>query len=108
MGLFDKLKELAPQVAERLDDLNLDDKIADAMEGLVNKLEALKEQSQLDDKAAEALASFKPKLESFKDASEDKLEDLLAGAKELVAKLSNADLPDEIEGLIAKVKAFFD
>jgi len=95
MGLFDTLTNA----------LGMDDKIADAAEMLVDRLEGLKGDSKLDDLAQNALTAFKPVLAKFK-VNEETLEGLMEKAKDLIDALDKADLPDEIEGLIGKVKMF--
>ncbi len=101
MGLFDNLKDQALQLA---DQLGLDDKLADALEGLVDKLEGFGSEGRLDDIAQNALASFKPALEKFK--ANDELEALLEKAKDFVEMLSAADLPGNLEDVVAKVKSY--
>lgn len=101
MGLFDNLKAQAMQLA---DQLGLDDKLADGLENLVDKLEGFQNQGKLDDIAQNALASFKPALEKFK--ANDELEALLEKARDFVEKLSTADLPDNLEEIVAKVKGY--
>lgn len=101
MGLFDNLKAQAMQLA---DQLGLDDKLADGLENLVDKLEGFQSQGKLDDIAQNALASFKPALEKFK--ATDELEALLEKAKDFVEKLSTADLPGNLEEIVTKVKGY--
>ena len=104
MGLFDTLKNAIPQADELLDKLGLDDKIGDVLEGLVGRLENLKEENRLDDIAQNALTSFKPALEKFRES--DELDKLMDKAKDFIAKLADADLPGDLEKLVAKVKTF--
>lgn len=102
MGLFDNLKNL--NVGELADKLGLDDKVADVLETLVDKLEDLNKSGRLDEIATSALTAFKPALAKFKKS--DELEELLDKAKPFLEKLSKADLPGDLENLIAKASAF--
>lgn len=95
MGLFDSLTNA----------LGLDDKIADAADALVERLEALRGDNKLDDLAQNALTAFKPVLAKFK-VDQETLEGLLEKAKDLLNALDKADLPDELEALVNRVKAF--
>lgn len=101
MGLFDNLKDQAMQLA---DQLGLDDKVADALENLVGRLEDFNKEGKLDDIAQNALVAFKPALEKFK--ANDELEALLDKARDFVEKLSKADLPGNLEEIVAKVKGY--
>ena len=101
MGLFDNLKDQAMQLA---DQLGLDDKVADALENLVEKLEGFRTEGKLDDIAQNALSAFKPALEKFK--ANDELEALLSKAKDFVDDLAKADLPGNLEEIVAKVKEY--
>ena len=101
MGLFDSLKNVA--VGEIADKLGLDDKVADVLENLVAKLDDLKKDGKLDDIAQNALTAFKPALAKFKES--DELDALLDKARPFLDKLSKADLPGDLENLIAKAAA---
>lgn len=98
MGLLDNLKNL--NVGELADKLGLDDKVADVLESLVDQLEDLNKSGRLDDIAQSALTAFKPALKKFKDS--DELDALLDKARPFLDKLSKADLPGELESLIAR------
>lgn len=98
MGLLDQLKNL--NVGELADKLGLDDKVADMLENLVDQLEALNKDGKLDDIAQNALTAFKPALAKFQKSNE--LDALLDKATPFLDKLSKADLPGDLENLIAK------
>lgn len=98
MGLLDHLKNL--NVGELADKLGLDAKVADVLENLVDQLEALNKDGKLDDIAQNALTAFKPALAKFQKSNE--LDALLDKAKPFLDKLSKADLPGDLETLIAK------
>lgn len=98
MGLLDQLKNL--NAADLADQLGLDDQIAGVLETLVEKLEDLKSSGILDDIAQNALTAFQPALAKFKKSNE--LDALLDKAKPFLDKLSKADLPGDLEKLIAK------
>lgn len=98
MGLLDHLKNL--NVGELADKLGLDDKVADVLENLVDQLESLNKDGKLDDIAQNALTAFKPALAKFQKSNE--LDALLDKAKPFLDKLSKADLPGDLENLIAK------
>ena len=99
MAFFDNLKEKAAGLA---DALGLDNQAADVLGDLVEKLEELKKEDRLDDIAQSALTAFKPALKKFKMDQVD-LEGLLKQAKPFVEKLSKADLPGDLEKVLAKV-----
>jgi len=101
MGLLDNLKNI--DVAGLADKLGMDDKVADVLENLVDKLEALAKDGKLDDIAQNALTAFKPALAKFRKS--DELDALLDKAKPFLEKLSKADLPGELESIIAKASA---
>ncbi len=98
MGLLDNLKNL--NVGELADKLGLDDKIADLLESLVEKLEDLNKDGKLDDIAQNALTAFQPALAKFRKSEE--LDALLDKAKPFLDKLSQTDLPGDLENLVAK------
>jgi len=98
MGLLDHLKNL--NVGELADKLGLDDKVADVLENLVDQLESLSKDGKLDDIAQNALTAFKPALAKFQKSNE--LDALLDKAKPFLDKLSKANLPGDLENLIAK------
>ncbi len=101
MGLLDNLKDQAVQLAGQL---GLDEKLTETLETLVSKLEAYGKEGKLDDIAQNALTAFKPALEKFR--ASDELEALLDKAKDFIDKLSKADLPDELEKIVTKVKSY--
>lgn len=98
MGLLDHLKKI--DIGELAGTLGLDDKVADVLETLVEKLEDLNDSGKLDDIARNALTTFKPALEKFKKS--DELDALLEKAKPFLEKLSEADLPGDLENIAAK------
>ena len=98
MGLLDNLKKL--NVADLADKLGLDDQVAGVLETLVEKLEDLNRSGKLDDIARNALTAFQPTLAKFK--KNNALDALLDKAKPFLEKLSKADLPGDLESLIAK------
>ena len=98
MGLLDNLKKI--NVGELADKLGLDDKVADVLETLVDKLEELNKNGKLDDIAQNALTAFQPALAKFKKSNE--LDALLDKAKPFLEKLSKADLPGDLESIVAK------
>ena len=98
MGLLDNLKKL--NVADLADKLGLDDQVAGVLETLVEKLEDLNRSGKLDDIARNALTAFQPALAKFKKNNE--LDALLDKAKPFLDKLSKADLPGDLESLIAR------
>ena len=104
MGIMDTLKKFAPKAGQLADKLGLDDKAADVLGDLVEKLETLGKEDKLDDIAQNALKAFKPTLEKFK-VDEASLDVLIDKAKDFVEKLSKADLPGDLEKVVAKVSA---
>ncbi len=98
MGLLDNLKNI--NVGELAGKLGLDDKVADMLETLVDQLEELNKTGKLDDIAQNALTAFQPALAKFKKSNE--LDALLDKAKPFLEKLSKADLPGDLENIVAK------
>ena len=98
MGLLDNLKKI--NVGELAETLGLDDKVADMLETLVDKLDELNKNGKLDEMAQTALVAFKPALEKFRKSDEP--DALLEKAKPFLEKLSKADLPGDLETIIAK------
>lgn len=103
-GIMDTLQKLAPKAGQLADKLGLDDKAADVLGDLVEKLETLGKEDKLDDIAQNALKAFKPTLEKFR-VDEASLDVLIDKAKDFVEKLSKADLPGDLEKVVAKVSA---
>lgn len=101
MGLLDNLKNI--DVSGLADKLGMDDKIADLLENLVDKLEELGKDGRLDDLAQNALTAFKPALGKFRKS--DELDALLDKARPFLEKLSRSDLPGDLENMIAKAAA---
>ena len=104
MGILDTLKSLAPHAGKLADKLGLDNKAADVLGDLVEKLETLGKEDKLDSIAQNALKAFKPTLEKFQ-VDEATLDTLLDKARDFVEKLSKADLPGDLEKVVAKVSA---
>ena len=101
MGLLDNLKNI--NVGDIAEKLGMDDKVADLLENLVDKLEELAKEGKLDDIANAALTAFKPALVKFN--KNDELKELLDKAKPFLEKLSKADLPGDLEKIVAKASA---
>lgn len=100
MGLMDQLKNLSHSgLTEKL---GLDSKVGEALEGLAAQLEELAKEGKLDDIAKNALASFRPGLEKFQSSKD--LGGLLEKGKAFIEGLSKAELPDELRGVIDKIK----
>lgn len=78
--------------------------IMDALQKLAPKAGQLADKLGLDDIAQNALKAFKPTLEKFK-VDEASLDVLIDKAKDFVEKLSKADLPGDLEKVVAKVSA---
>ena len=107
MGLMDKVKGLfgSKQVQDIADKLGLDDAAVGVFDNLVEKLGDLFQNGKLTELAGNALNAFKPALNAFKADGSGK-EDLLAKGKNLLGSLQGVELPDEISGLVEKVKGF--
>ena len=104
MGFIAKLKEkFQGKAKEAATKLGIDDAIVTKFEELVDKLEKFEEEGKLNEAATSAVASFKEAIASFKENGLD-ASALLEKAKGLLGNLKDIELPDEIKGIVEKVK----